>query len=137
LQASENLRFHLILKAMTNLLQRIAYAAAVLFPPAWAAVIGGELEGRHGQPLMWDKLLHFIAYFGLSVLLTLILQPRRKVLLGMLALVAMGGALEIVQGLIGRDASFLDELANTLGVIAGAAVARLSIVLLVDRGTAR
>ena len=38
----------------------------------------------------------------------------------MLGLIAMGAILEVIQGAIGRDMSAYDELANTLGVIAGA-----------------
>jgi VanZ family protein len=114
---------------------RIAYAAAVLFPPAWAGVLGGELGTSGGAPQLWDKALHFIAYFVLSVLMTLALQAPRKMLWGMLGLVAMGGMLEILQGWVGRDMSALDELANSLGVVAGASLAGMA--LLVGRQASR
>jgi VanZ family protein len=39
------------------------------------------------------------------------------------ALAAFGGILEIVQGFVGRDAEWGDELANVLGVCAGATAA--------------
>jgi VanZ family protein len=34
-------------------------------------------------------------------------------------LIALGGALEVIQGLVGRDADIHDEIANTLGVLIG------------------
>jgi VanZ family protein len=37
-----------------------------------------------------------------------------------LALIALGGVLELVQGFVGRDMSLYDELANAAGVIMGA-----------------
>ena len=46
------------------------------------------------------------------------------------ALIAMGGALEIVQGMTGRDADIWDEVANTLGVLAGTGLAWAGIAFL-------
>jgi VanZ family protein len=99
---------------------RLAYAAAVLFLPAWAGVFGGELGSGAGEPHIWDKALHFIAYFVLSVLAATAVRDRRKMLWAMLGLIMMGAALELLQGAVGRDCSAWDELANTLGVVAGA-----------------
>lgn len=96
--------------------------AAILFLPAWAGVLGGELGPSRGAPHIWDKALHFTAYFILSVLAVAALRARKKAFLAILALTAMGAVLEIIQGLTGRDMSALDELANTLGVIAGAII---------------
>jgi VanZ family protein len=39
-----------------------------------------------------------------------------------LALAALGGVLEIAQGMLGRDADFNDEIANTIGSALGALV---------------
>jgi VanZ family protein len=97
-------------------------AAAILFLPAWAGVLGGELGPSSGGPHFWDKAVHFTAYFILSALAVAALRARKQALLAMLALIAMGAILEIIQGMIGRDMSALDELANTLGVITGAIV---------------
>jgi VanZ family protein len=96
--------------------------AAILFLPACAGVLGGELGPSGGEPHFWDKALHFTAYFVLSALAVAALRARSKALLAMLGLIAMGGALEILQGMIGRDMSAYDELANTLGVLSGAIV---------------
>jgi VanZ family protein len=96
-------------------------AAAILFLPVCAGVLGGELGPSTGEPPFWDKAVHFTAYFILSALAVTALRFRKKALLAMLALIILGVALELIQGMIGRDMSALDEIANTLGVIAGAA----------------
>lgn len=101
---------------------KVVRAAMILFLPACAGVLGGELGPARGEPHLWDKALHFTAYFVLSALAVAALRARRPALWAMLGLIAMGGALEILQGLIGRDMSAYDELANTLGVVAGAAI---------------
>jgi VanZ family protein len=110
--------------------------AAVLFWPAAALVAWGELTPSppHFETHVWDKLLHFTAYFGLAGLTALSIRRRRVVLWAVLALIAFGGILEIVQGLTGRDAEWLDEAANTLGAILGALAGRM-ILRLVDPQT--
>jgi VanZ family protein len=40
-----------------------------------------------------------------------------------LAMVALGGTLELLQGLVGRDSEWGDFFANDLGAVAGLAVA--------------
>ncbi|HWA04848.1 MAG TPA: VanZ family protein [Rhizomicrobium sp.] len=96
-----------------------------LFWPALALVIWGELTPHPpalGEP---DKVLHFVAYFGLAAIAALALRKRRAIAAAVLALVFLGGMLEVVQGLVGRDAEWLDEAANTAGAIAGAGLALL------------
>jgi VanZ family protein len=114
-----------------KLVSNIARAAAIFFLPAWAAVVGGEL-GTGGAGIgLWDKAMHFSAYFVLALLVSIALAGRRAMLWALLGLIAMGGALEIMQGLIGRDCSLYDELANTLGVVAGALAAQAAVAILV------
>jgi len=67
-----------------------------------------------------DKFLHFLAYFGLAGLATTALRHRRAIILAATALILFGGALEILQAFTGRDAEWLDEAANTIGVLTGA-----------------
>jgi VanZ family protein len=110
-------------------LDRIAYAAAVLFLPALSGVIGGELTLAGDGIDVWDKAKHFTAYFILSFLATAALKAHRSALAAMLGLVAMGGALELIQGAIGRDCDIHDEIANTLGVLAGGLLAWIVIGL--------
>jgi VanZ family protein len=99
---------------------------AWLFWPALAVVMWGELTPhppRLAGPWIWDKLDHFTAYFGLSLLSTLAWGLRRSLALVFLGVVALGGGLEILQGLVGRDGEWGDFLANDLGALAGLAVA--------------
>jgi len=96
----------------------LVIAARWLFWPAPALVIWGELTP--GVSLhIWDKAEHFLAYFGLAGLATVALGARRNTLWAALALIALGGALEILQGYTGRDPDIYDELANTIGAAAG------------------
>ena len=72
---------------------------------------------------MWDKLDHFIAYFGLALLSTLAWGLKRSLVWLFLGLVALGGGMEILQALLGRDAEWGDFLANDLGILIGLGVA--------------
>jgi VanZ family protein len=63
-----------------------------------------------------DKLEHMIAYGGLALWFGGLLAPRRYWHLG-LALLALGGGIEIAQGLmgLGREADWRDFYADALG----------------------
>jgi VanZ family protein len=97
---------------------------AIAIWPALALVVYGELA--HSSVLhtleidVWDKALHFTAYFGLALMATISVRADRRAIWCALALVALGGALEVIQGMTGRDADIWDETANTLGVLTGA-----------------
>jgi len=102
-----------------------------LFWPAVAVVVWGELRPGGDMPHVWDKLLHFTAYFGLSGLAFVALAGRtRRALLAAVALVVLGGVLEFLQGQIGRDMSFWDEVANAIGVLSGLGVGWAYLALL-------
>jgi VanZ family protein len=103
--------------------------ALYLLWPAIALVVWGEVKPQASEieTIIWDKALHFIAYFGLGGMICVALKGRRRVLAAILGLAVLGGLLEIVQGFTGRDPSFLDEAANILGAICGAAVGWLLI----------
>jgi VanZ family protein len=118
---------------MTMHRHSVTYAAAVLFLPALAGVIGGELGPASGGIGVWDKALHFMAYFILSALATSALGARRTAIWAALGLIALGGTLEIIQAFIGRDAELMDEVANTLGVVSGGVVSWLVLRVLVGR----
>ncbi len=96
-----------------------------LFLPALSVVAWGELTPHPPQEAshFWDKSEHFTAYFGLALLASLAWGLRRSLVLVFLGLVALGGVLEILQSVTGRDAEWLDELANSLGALTGMAVA--------------
>ena len=96
-----------------------------LFWPALFLVIWGEL----GPPSdivggVNDKVLHFTAYFGLAAMAAAGLKTRRSALIAVVALILFGGALEIVQGFVGRDMSIFDELANAAGATIGGVLGR-------------
>jgi VanZ family protein len=98
-----------------------------LFLPALAVVAWGELTPHPphiaDEIFGWDKAEHFTAYFGLALLATLFWGLRRSLIWVYLVVVLLGGALEIGQSFTGRDADWHDELANSLGALAGMAIA--------------
>ena len=75
-----------------------------------------------------DKVLHFGGYFALAVWFGGVTRTRRYPLVGVL-LIALGGVLEILQGVMhnGRNAEWLDLLADALGVIAGLGLAYMGL----------
>jgi len=87
-----------------------------IFVPALAVVVWGELmPSTQGPAAIWDKLLHFTAYFGLAGIATVALGRLRPAVWAAAGLASFGGILEIVQSFVGRDAEWGDELANILG----------------------
>jgi hypothetical protein len=77
-------------------------------------------SGSVPQLGMNDKLEHMIAYFGLALCYGGLIEPRRYPYLA-LALLALGGGIEIAQGLMGwgRDADWRDFYADALGSALG------------------
>jgi VanZ family protein len=65
-----------------------------------------------------DKIMHFTAFFALSVLACLAYGVRRPILLGV-GLSAFGALIEVLQGLplFHRDADVADWLVDTLAVV--------------------
>lgn len=91
-----------------------------------------RLEG----PFLWDKLDHFIAYFGLALLASLAWGLRRSLAWIFLGVLMLGAGLEGLQALVGRDAEWGDMLANSLGATTGLILAALYLAIprrLVDR----
>ena len=67
-----------------------------------------------------DKVQHFIVYAGLALLLFLAFQLNNRRIIGIIGAVLLGIMIEILQPLIaGRERSFLDFLANCVGIIFG------------------
>jgi len=115
-------------------LDTAARAAAILFLPAWAGVIGGEL-GPATKALFGvsDKTMHFSAYFILALLATVIFRAGWRALAAVAGLIVMGGVLEIIQGMVGRDMDILDEFANARGAICGGVLGWLFLAALTGR----
>ena len=109
--------------------------ALYLFWPAVLLVAWGELTPSPPDftAMVWDKILHFIAYFGLAGLATVALDARRPAVWAVLALVVLGGVLEVLQGLTGRDPRVSDQVANTIGAVLGGCSGWLLMTLLQPR----
>ena len=97
-------------------------AARGLLVPAILVIVWGELVPGASLPI-WDKLLHFTAYFGLGLLAWIAFHKRGYAGWAVLGIVVLGGILEIVQGYVGRDMDIYDEVANALGALSGAGLA--------------
>ena len=125
-------------KLAPHLRQFIKRAAFWCLWPAIAVITWGELTPHPPQEvselLGWDKAQHFIAYFGLALMGVLGWAGRRAWMV-LLAVMALGGTLELLQAVVGRDAEWSDMLANTLGAATGTLVALLLLrtARLVDR----
>jgi VanZ family protein len=104
--------------SIIDLLRRLS---VWLFWPGLLVVIWGELKPGTSSPdiHLWDKLLHFTAYFGLALMATLAMRARRPIAWVVFWIIVFGGVLEIVQSFVGRDAEVLDEVANTMGALTG------------------
>jgi len=118
------------MKLTRPLLHAVRIADAVLFWPTLILVVWGEILAPPGHGLLAkinDKVLHGLAYFLLAAMASMALKRRGPVVFAVIAIILLGGVLEIIQGFVGRDMSFYDELANTAGAIPGAIIGRLII----------
>jgi VanZ family protein len=89
---------------------------------ALAVVTWGELAPHPPSlpgPWQCDKVDHVTAYFGLALSGTLGWGMRRSLLWVLLGVLAIGGSLEGLQVLVGRDAEWGDMFANTIGAVIG------------------
>ena len=96
-----------------KLLMRLT--AVVLLVVILGAMVGPFQNVEAGSRI-WDKAAHFIA-FGLILWSIGVLFRRLPRSLAALSALAMGGAVEIIQGMVGRDASWGDLLADGLGIM--------------------
>ncbi|GAA0870487.1 hypothetical protein GCM10009116_23230 [Brevundimonas basaltis] len=89
-------------------------AAVAILLVSLTLMIGpfGGVEAASG---IWDKAAHFIV-FGLILWSFGVLIRRMPRLWAAAAAIGLGAAVELVQGLVGRDASWGDLLADVLGV---------------------
>ena len=91
---------------------RLAGAAVLLVLLALLLAPGGTIES---EQLIWDKAAHFIAFglvlWSFAVMFRGIPRPSAA-----LSAIALGAAVEVIQGFIGRDPSWGDLLADALGV---------------------
>jgi peptidoglycan/LPS O-acetylase OafA/YrhL len=92
---------------------RAAFAAALLAGTA-SAVLPSD-DTPHILP--WDKAEHFVGFYALAALGAFAF-PRLKAVWLAAALIALGGGIEVVQGLpmVARDSDVKDWIADTLAV---------------------
>lgn len=90
--------------------------AVVLLVVLIGAMVG-PFQNVEAASNVWDKAAHFVA-FGLILWSIGVLFRRLPRTLAALSALALGGAVEIVQGMVGRDASWGDLLADGLGIVA-------------------
>lgn len=102
--------------SLRTLMRTAAAAIVVVLTTAMIGPFGGEqLEVN-----VWDKAMHFAA-FGLMLWSAAVWFPRLPRLWTAALTLAFGGLIEIVQGQVGRDASWGDWLADGLGILAALA----------------
>lgn len=106
---------------------------ALWFTAGWLQVLGitvlclWPLRELPGPDLPWTDKLYHGAAFALLMWWFAVALPRVRWPRTGLSLVALGVAIEIAQGFVPlRAPSFADVLADTLGVLAGALLARLT-----------
>lgn len=93
-----------------------------------AAVVGlliltlGPFEGLEARFGLDDGMAHAIAFYGLSLLVFAIAPRTRRTDLA-LGVLALGLVIELAQGLVGRNFSLMDLLADAAGVVAATAPA--------------
>jgi len=82
-------------------------------------VIGmvGPFQGIEHALVPWDKAAHFMAFYGLTLLLFTAFPRRRRLDLTVLAIFA-GASTEVAQILAGRDGEIGDLCADALGALA-------------------
>jgi VanZ family protein len=92
-----------------------------------AAIATVLLLGPFHAPQGWDKVAHATMFYGFTLLALVCLPWNRKGEI-VLAVIAIGAASEIAQGITGRDMSVFDWLADAAGAMVAAVpiyVARL------------
>jgi VanZ family protein len=100
--------------ALSPVLARFLLIAAAL---VCAIGMVGPFQGVEKTLITPDKAAHFVAFYGLTILMIASFPKRRSLDLGCLA-IFMGVSLEVAQLLSGRDAELGDILADSAGVIA-------------------
>lgn len=82
-----------------------------------------SIPGQHypsGIIFSYDKIIHFLEYFGFALLIVRTLPISTSVALGVGIAVVFGGLDEIYQQFVpGRDSSFADWVADALGAFLG------------------
>ena len=94
-------------------------ARVLLVGAALACAFGmvGPFPRLEAEFVPWDKAAHFIAFYGLTILLFAAFPARRRIDLALMAILA-GAGIELVQQIEGRDAELADIAADAAGALA-------------------
>ena len=99
---------------MTRPSTRIARTLLALGGTVCVVGMVGPFQGVEEALIPWDKAAHFAAFYILTSLLYVAFPRRRRLDLTVMAIFA-GAAIEVAQGLAGRDMGVGDIFANALG----------------------
>lgn len=72
-----------------------------------------------------DKTHHFVAYAAL-IFPTILKQPKHIILI-VIGFISFSGAIELIQPFVNRYGEWLDMLANTLGLLCGWLLAKITL----------
>ncbi|MDT8853827.1 VanZ family protein [Paracoccaceae bacterium Fryx2] len=103
-------------------LRRIAICSAVTIVLALIIAVLTLAPMPSGGPSGSDKLYHILAFACLAFPLPLV-RPRLTIWV-VVGVIAYGGAIELIQPFFGRQAEWADLVADGIGAILGAVVAR-------------
>lgn len=79
-------------------------------------LVFGPFQGAEGKLGLSDKEAHALAFYAIAFMLLVAIPRLRKWDVAILA-IAMGGMVEVVQTMIGRDGDIFDWLADSVGVM--------------------
>jgi VanZ family protein len=115
------------MRRSTRAFETLCLANAVLFWPVLGFVLWGELQPDVPSALqgIGDKFLHFAAYFILGAMAGVAIKERGWAKRAVVGLIILGAIVEVIQGFVGRDPSFLDGITNGAGALVGTLVARV------------
>jgi hypothetical protein len=100
---------------MQSLMRPLMRFVAVAILAVLLTLMIGPFGGVEATTNVWDKAAHFVA-FGLFLWSFGVLFRRLRRLWAAVLVIALGAAVEVVQGMVGRDASWGDLLADALEV---------------------
>jgi len=103
-------------------LRRMAIGSAVTLVLAVIIAVLTLAPMPSGSPAGSDKLYHVLAFACLAFPLPLV-RPRWTVWV-ILGVIAYGGVIEVIQPFFGRQAEWADLLADGIGALLGAVIAR-------------
>ena len=106
-----------------GLWSRMGLALSLVLAAVIAVLMLTPLPPDVPMPTGADKVYHFIAFMAL--VFPVIVTDTERWSWAVPAAIVFGGAIEVIQPMVGRTADWLDFGANVAGVLAGAALAEI------------